>query len=149
MIGSNYNYKNLGKQLIESEIQEPEEISKSKLTSNPYANFQNFIEHQDQKYGVDKTNMCTTGSVPQESTIMQSLFNKSQGQSNMKKPIKDPNQPIDFNAGMKPTIICSNLNAGQENKVGQESLMIGNFQWVGTSDGKKFAVESKETNETE
>jgi hypothetical protein len=149
VIGSNYNYKNLGKELIESEIQESEEISKSKISSNPYANFQNFIEHQDQKYGVDRTNMCTTGSVPQESTIMQSLFNKSQAQSNMKKPIGDPNLPIDFNAGMKPTKICSNLNAGQENKVGQESLMICNLQWVGTSDGKKFAVDSKETDETD
>jgi hypothetical protein len=148
VVGSNYQFKNLGNQIIESEIQESEEISKSKISSNPYANFQNYIEHQDKKYGVDKTNLCTTGSDLDEmmgDLKIDSLFNNSQAQCSMKKNIGDPNLPIDFNLGIKPTKICSNLNAGQENRVGQESMVIGNLEWVGTTDGKKFAVESNET----
>jgi hypothetical protein len=148
VVGSNYEFKNLGNQIIESEIQESEEISKSKMTSNPYANFQNYIEDQDKKYGVDRTNLCTTGSVPDEmiqDVKIDSLFNNSQAQCSMKKPVGDPNLPIDFNVGIKPTKICSNLNAGQENRVGQESMVLGNLEWVGTTDGKKFAVDSNET----
>jgi hypothetical protein len=148
VVGNNYEFKNLGNQIIESEIQESEEISKSRMTSNPYANFQNYIEDQDKKYGVDRTNLCTTWSVPDENIEdlkIDSLFNNSQAQYSMKKPVGDPNLPVDFNAGIKPTKICSNLNAGQENRVGQESMVIGNLEWVGTTDGKKFAVDSNET----
>jgi hypothetical protein len=148
VVGSNYQFKNLGNQIIESEIQESEEISKSKLTSNPYANFQNYIEYQDKKYGVDKTNLCTTGSVLDEmmgDLKIDSLFNNSQAQCSMNKNIGDPNLPIDFNRGIKPTKICSNLNAGQEDRVGEESMVIGNLEWVCTTDGKKFAVDSNET----
>jgi hypothetical protein len=148
VVGSNYEFQNLGNQIIESEIQESEEISKSKMTSNPYANFQNYIVHQEQKYGVDRTNLGTTWSVPDENIEdlkIDSLFNNSQAQDSMKKPVGDPNLPVDFNVGIKPTKICSNLNAGQENRVGEESMVIGNLEWVGTTDGKKFAVDSNET----